>query len=69
MFSRLPSLYVIITETIFFMLPQQRCPWCGQNSHYEMVQSHYVCSLCKRAVVDCCDGEQADPVVSEEKSE
>ena len=34
------------------------CPWCGQSTRLELVQSHYVCTSCKRAVLDCCDGEQ-----------
>ncbi len=35
------------------------CPWCGQWTNLIYIQSHYACDNCKRPVMDCCDGEQA----------
>ena len=36
------------------------CPWCGQWTRTEFIQSHVICISCKRPVEDCCDGETAD---------
>ncbi len=40
------------------MIPAMNCPWCGQfSTQYLQVNGHYQCPVCRRSVMDCCDGE------------
>lgn len=40
-------------------MPAIDCPWCGQWTRLEIINSHYQCPSCKNPVADCCDGETA----------
>ena len=37
------------------------CPWCGAWGRLFLMGGHYACSRCRRPVLDCCDGEKAEP--------
>ena len=37
------------------------CPWCGEWTRPVQVNGHYECLRCKRVLMDCCDGERAQP--------
>jgi len=41
------------------------CPWCGAWTRPVMVRAHYECARCHRPIADCCDGEQAIPIMTE----
>ena len=37
------------------------CPWCGAWTRPVFKRAHYECGRCGRILVDCCDGETAEP--------
>jgi uncharacterized protein YjlB len=42
-------------------LHPQICDWCGSWTRPIFKKSHYECGRCKRSLLDCCDGETAQP--------
>ncbi|MFM8981050.1 MAG: hypothetical protein ACKOSS_11390 [Planctomycetia bacterium] len=41
--------------------PRRTCPWCGQPTASDYVHGHVQCSVCKKNIDPCCEGEQACP--------
>tara|TARA_R110002110_G_scaffold140722_2_gene328222 strand:+ start:1119 stop:1310 length:192 start_codon:yes stop_codon:yes gene_type:complete len=37
------------------------CGWCGGWTRPQFVKGHYQCGRCFSPLMDCCDGEQAQP--------
>ena len=37
------------------------CPWCGEWTRPVFHSAKYICGRCRGPIVDCCDGEQAQP--------
>jgi hypothetical protein len=38
---------------------EKECGWCGAYTSYlELIRGHYSCPVCRKTLLDCCDGEK-----------